>query len=639
MGRLLKYLVFFFLFWFIVFTANRLVFLFSIVFLLNDASEPHILHSLFAGWLLDLSTIGYIALLPVLTATLYFIFRKKWIGSIADFIVFFTIVIYCMICFGELCVYREWRSKLTMQALLHFRHPAEVFQSATTKQIIWFFSLTVIFSFLYIGLFRKKFSLARNEFKSRPSLIKRVITGILFLPVFLYFDVILIRGGWQPIPISESDAYYSQHHELNDVAVNPAWNLVHDMLEYSSVQKENPYLFMKDEEANKEMQQMFGNRGMGSDSTTINILTTGKPNIVFLILESYTAYAIPAFGGDPYALFLDSLARAGICFSNCYAAAYVSDQGIPAILSSYPSAPHTAVINQISKSVNLPCIAKDLKPLGYHSGFLFGGQLNYGNIRSYLFNMNFDRIKEGKEFLSSHPPIPAQSIGKLGIHDRAMAPLAVEEISKAAQPFIYAWFTISSHSPYDIPEPIKPLEKKENDYVNTLVYTDKAIQDFFAAASKQPWYHNTLFVIVADHSHPTHRDYSIEEKEYHHIPLIFFGDVIKPGYRGKKIDDVVSHLDIVPTLLNQIHGKNTTNAGTSNQYTFGKNIFDPQLTHFAYYVYFSGTGFIENDCYISVQKEGRAVIRNTCADSSRTRQLLHKEEAFLQKAFEDYLKR
>src|SRR6187401_2294296 len=104
--------------------------------------------------------------------------------------------------------------------------------------------------------------------------------------------------------------------------------------------------------------------------TTTYILSSAKPNIVFLILEGFTAYAVPNFGGDNYAPFLDSLSRNGVAFTRCYSAAYTSDQGMPAILSAYPSTPKISITNQSSKTKELPCISRDLKKLGYESGYI-----------------------------------------------------------------------------------------------------------------------------------------------------------------------------------------------------------------------------------------------------------------------------
>jgi phosphoglycerol transferase MdoB-like AlkP superfamily enzyme len=622
MKSVVRYIVLFFVYWLIVFTVSRVAFVISIAGRIEGAAAGTILNTFFAGFLLDLSTIAYFASLPIILSIFYFIGRAKWIAWINDMYVLILIVVYCLISFGELCLYTEWKTKLNVQAILHFAHPAEVFQSASFTITVVFFVLVIGFSIIFSVLYNKYFALRRIAFLTSP-LFNRIIWGTLFLVLTLIVNVTAIRGGLKAIPISESDAYFSKYRMLNDAAVNPAWSLGHEIKEYSSHQKGNPYHVMPDVEAEKILKDVFHT---DYDSTQY-ILSTFKPNIVFLILESFTAYSIPAFGGDPYCMFLDSLANKGLAFTNCYSAGYVSDQGIPALLSSYPCTPHTAVINQTTKSINLPCINKDLKKLGYNSGFYFGGQLNYGNIKSYLYNMEFDIVKERKDFSGNVDE------GKLGIHDGSMQKLFLQELNKSKPPFLACWFTLSSHSPYDIPEPIKEvIHHRQNNYVNTMMYTDRALKDFFASAQKEPWFKNTLFVIVADHSHENHRDYDFDDKNFHHIPLILYGEALKPEYKGKKMEHVISQLDIVPSLLQQLNLR-------SDFYPFGKNVFNPATKSFAYYYFFSGTGIITDSCFASFGTEHPGVARTDCKDSLQIAALKKINDAFVQKEFEDYLSR
>lgn len=620
---LLKFFLRYTFFWLVVFFINRIIFLVSVISFLHDVTLTHALGALFYGWNLDLSTIGYLLPLPGLLLTVRYFFPAFRGHKAANAVVYFFIVIHCLVCFGELLLYREWMTKLTMQALLHFKHPAEVFQTAQTHTIVLFFLLSGIFSFAYIFFYRKKVALREETFSWQDQASKNKKAAIITIIMIVPLNFLMIRGGWSAIPISDSDAYYSPNQILNDAAVNPLWSLAHNINEYRTHQEENPYVYMTTSQADSIVKKMFSVEA----DTTVNFLSVKKPNVVFVILEGFTAYALPNFGGDAFAPFLDSLSRNSISLTKCYAAAYASDQGIPAILSAYPSTPKIAITNQSSKTNNLPCISRDLKTLGYQSGFIFGGQLNYGNIKSYLYHTQFDVVRERKDFDESIPD------GHLGIHDRDMAPLAIAEINKAKPPFMYAWFTISSHSPYDIPVPMQHLtDSRENEYVNTLVYTDAAISDFFREAKKQKWYSNTLFVIVSDHSHLNQRDIGIEDKEYHRIVSFFYGYVIKPQFRGRKIETVTSQLDITPTLLKQL-GIQTS------QYAFGKNIMNPFSPSFAYYDYHYGSGLVTDTCFISRKPSENKLFINTCSDTSFGNPLRVLHEAFLQKSFQDYLSR
>ena len=86
------------------------------------------------------------------------------------------------------------------------------------------------------------------------------------------------------------------------------------------------------------------------------------------------------------------------------------DQGISSIFSSFPVFPYVAIINEIDKSRKLPCLNKSLK--NYHSSFFYGGQLTFGNIKSYLISHGFDLVKDQQNYKDLS--------GRIGVHDEHM---------------------------------------------------------------------------------------------------------------------------------------------------------------------------------------------------------------------------
>lgn len=342
---------------------------------------------------------------------------------------------------------------------------------------------------------------------------------------------------------------------------------------------ENPFVVMEKEEMKRTVNSLYA----VPKDTTVHFMTTSRPNIVFIILESWSAQMIKAFGGDNFAPFTDSLCRSGIYFSQFYANSNVSDQGIPAVLSGYPSCTENQIVNIIFKTHKMPAINQELEKIGYETAFYYGSNLSYGNIRLYVEDKKFQKIVDENELGNSG------KLTSLGIHDKDMAKIFLGELNHAKHPFFYAWFTVSSHSPYRIPEPYrKRTESSQNPYINTIIYADEALKLFFQEARKQPWYNNTLFVLVSDHSHATHKPYWPHQKEFHQIPLVFFGNVIKEEFRGKNIDKVFSQTDIVPTLLRQMDLP-------SHRYIFGKNMMNPYTKPFAFYPFSRGCGYITSE--------------------------------------------
>ncbi|MGZ5281811.1 MAG: LTA synthase family protein [Bacteroidia bacterium] len=610
------------LFWCFVFLAGRLTFYASISPLLKSVPEDLVFRSLYQGFRVDLSMIGYLTVIPFLLISVFYFSRKRYALRIAEIVNYTFIAVYTLTLVAEICLYREWKSKLSMQALQHIIHPSEVFKSASYGLTFLFFGLSAVLGIIFTVVYNRRISMQLILPKTGEFTKKRWWEGLLFSAFSIMFSFISIRGGLQPIPIQSCDAAFCTQPIANDAALNPLWQIAFNMVDYQAHSRENRFKDFPQAEADTIVKNLYAAK---SDST-IYILNNQRPNIVFIIMESWSAYVLKSFGGDDFAPFTDSLARQGIRFSNIYPPAYVSDQGIPSILSGFPAVSRISVINQSSKSMKLPCINMDLKKYGYQSGFVFGGDLNYGNIKSYIYNKSFDVVKEERDF-GSH-----LARGKLGIQDGDMQKQFLQFLNSAKPPFVYAWFTLSSHMPDDFPGEKKILtDHKENAYLNSVKYADNAFRQFFIEAKKQPWYKNTLFVLVADHSHASHKDFSVYDPEYHHIPLVFFGEVIKDEWRGKAVDAVFSQMDIPATLLAQMNLKNE-----AKQYTWSKNMFDPEVGHFAYFCSYEGGGMVCDSGSVGYQHTYNELVINRTSSKKASDSITRIAKAFQQAVYEDY---
>lgn len=613
-----KFLLRLLLFWLIVFSVNRLVFIFATLHLVSGIPYSEVFYAIVSGLKLDLATSASYLLLPFLLLFIYSVFSKPVFIRLNHISNYIIIIIYNLISFGEIGLYQEWRTKLNIQALLHFQNPAEVFNSTSWQLILLFVIPLLLFSFVYIKFYNK---VVKPFFKTEQSLNwKRKLKSILLFIPAAGIIFIFMRGGFQAIPISESDATYSRHQPLNDAALNPFRHLIKDYIEYRNNLKENPHTYMELAKAKSIVADLYKT----SIDTTEIFINTGKPNIVFILLESWSANLVKSYGGDAFTPFFDSLSGDGIKFTNFYPAGYVSDQGIPAILSSYPASFKIAVINQFKKIPALPCINIDLEKAGYTSSFVFGGDLNYGNLKTYVYNKGFDFIKEEKDFSAS------LTHGKLGIHDQPMAKEFAQILNTTSQPFMACWFTLSSHSPYDFPN--ENYTDTANDYEQSVHYTDNALRSFFAQAKTQTWFSNTLFVLVADHSHNSRKNFDLVNKEYHRIPMLFYGNVIKPEWCGKAVSDAFCQLDITPTLLKQL-------GLSAENYPWGKNMFNPHSPHFAYYCYYYGAGMVTDSVYVSLHRELNDPIDTKGKTPEEINKLTEQLKAFQQVFYDDFLAR
>ncbi|MCK9219098.1 MAG: LTA synthase family protein [Bacteroidales bacterium] len=530
---------------------------------------------------LDLSTACYIMIFPFILMTIQSLWSPKWLNTINKIYSGVLIIGYSLTVVGEMGIYAEWKTKLTYKVIKYLSHPSEIFNSAETTTFYVLVLLLIVIAFIGIFAYNKLFYVDLVHENRKPWF------SILFFMIVPGFLFIGMRGGVQQIPINQSESYYSNHNILNIAAVNNAFNLYISIFENLQNFNNDPYLFMDKETAAKVMTRIY----YTPKDTSLQILTTSRPNIVLIILESWSADLIEDLGGEPgITPEFKKLEKSGILFDQIYASGSRSEQGMASIFGGFPAHPVSCITVQPDKFVKLPSLVKILKKNGYSSSFYFGGQLIYGNIKSYIYYNGFDKIMEGTNFPSRYQQ------GKLGIHDQYTLDYMVNDLKNMNIPFFSALFTLSTHSPWDQPYP-KPLKwgDNEREYINAALYTDHCLGDFFEKASKQPWFNNTLFILVADHSHNSYKNWHPQSKEYHKIPLLFLGPVIKDEYRGTLCHKMGNQHDVSATLLTQL-------GISSRKFPYSKNLFNPTAPDFAYFSTEDGVGWIRPYGYFSYDK-------------------------------------
>ncbi len=565
---------------------------------------------------LDTAMTCYFMGIPFLLFVMALFSEKKIFLTISRYFSAFLVILVSFLSLCELPIYDEWHTKLnyTAAAVL-FTIPEEVVRTATWGELFLGIIGTMILSIIGIFLFKKIVPIDPQP-KRNPLILNVLFT--LLTPGLLLLG---LRGGYQQIPIQVSDAYYSQHNVLNIACTNSTFNLLSSCLKNKQAGK--PYEFMPKQEANA----VFSALTQASQDSTTHILTTQKPNIVLVILESWSGDLVKSCGGyDSITPNMEKLIQQGVFFSNCYASGYLSDQGMAALFSGFPAQPKTSIIKQPNKYEHLPCINQELQENGYQTSFLFGGQLSYGNIKSYLYFNHFGRILEGKDFESSVPQCA------LGVADEYLYKRQLQELAKEKQPFFAAMFTLSSHSPYDMPmKEVLHWGEKEKPYINSVLYADACLGDFIKKAKQESWYNNTLFIFVSDHSHHSPKNWAAIQPEYRKIPFLLYGEVIKPEYRGKNYPFVVSQLDFSATLLGQL-------GITSSRFPYSKNIFNPSSPRYAFYSFDEGFCMIKPEGRLCWHVKDQHIDFEKVDKPEDKAKMVKEGQAFLQKVMEDYFR-
>ncbi len=603
-----------YLFWLLVFYTGKLIFIFSTLIFVTKVSVTDIFQILYHGFWLDLSTAGYFVALNTIFLFLFNISKKRFFIQIHHIVNILLLAAYFLVVTAEPVIYREWQTKINYKALTYLKNPSEIFLTADTAYIFFGLIITGVLTWLFHNLSKKLVITQTKEPFFASFLLFIFISGL---------NILVIRGGVKAIPINLSDAHFSNDFSKNDAAVNSVWNLIHSIVQNNKYLDKNPYQFMPLSEAKDIVKKLHSTE----KDTTITVISrkTNKPNVVLIILESWTADAVKELGGyDNITPNFSKLCKEGLLFTQCYASGFRSDMGMAAILSGYPAQPTTTITEQPEKVKKLPVISHVFKNKGYKTAFIFGGQLIYGNIKSLILHGQYDKIIEGKDFPDTLPA------SKLAVHDEFVFQRAIDEINKEKEPFFYTIFTASSHSPYDVPVKPELHFKKENGYMQSVWYADYSIGKFMAKAKKQSWFNHTLFIFIADHSHPSPRQWEYHSKENKHIPLLWYGNLLSDSIRGKTYNNIVSQVDLAASLFSQLEFP-------SSQFNWSKNIWNPHTKNFAYYICGDGFGWVCPYGDYSYRYDLKRFIHQNFENDSLKEIAIKEGEAYLQVLFEDYL--
>jgi phosphoglycerol transferase MdoB-like AlkP superfamily enzyme len=605
-----------FIFWLLFFAVNRVIFLlyYRHLLLVSGAGNAEIMASFRHALRLDVSTACYILLLPFFLLSLRIFLNSRWIDWANKIYTAFIILAYNLITTAELGIYGEWKTKLPYKALHYLTNPGEVYGSASTLEFIVLllvFLLISCLSFLfYIRFIYRKPLVGKKYFPA-------AFAFYVLMPALLFLG---IRGGIQAIPITQSQSYYSQHHILNHAAVNSGYQFAFSTLENYRFMHRNPYDFYDDDVARAIVRDI----NYTVKDTTINILRISRPNIVIILLESWSADLVHSLNGEAgITPEFEKLIGQGILFDSFYASGNRSEQAMSSIFGGFPATPITAITHNLDKVTKLPSMIELLKDAGYYTSFYFGGHLMYGGIKSYLRIAGFEKMMEIYDYPRSIPR------GKLGIHDEYILNHHLGEMENMPQPFLSVVFTLSSHSPYDQPmENVLDWGGSENNYINSAYYSDRSLGEYFEKASQAAWYDSTLFIILADHSHNSYRHWPVHSPNYRHIPLLLYGNAIRPEFRGSRVSRLSSQPDIPLTLLKQLDID-------TELFTWSRDLFNPYSPEFVFYETNNGLGWIRPYGYFVWDKSIGFI--NLEAPENRKDSLVREGKAYLQVLFRDFI--
>ena len=417
-----------------------------------------------------------------------------------------TFLIFLIFWYIDFTLFREWQSIFNYRAAKYLYQPFKIIKNISSSEIGIGILLVVGFwimtKFVYNKLLQYK---STTSFKWKYLFFQIVLIPIVFFA---------LRGGFSVVPKTQSHAFHSTHRVYNLASINSTWNFFTILINFSPYINGNPYKKFDEKDVNQYINQLFSDDTNLTDTNSICKLQ--NPNIVLITLEGVGVAAMQATLNQQKAMpFLDSLSKEGIYFSNFYATGFRTEQGLASLLSGALSLPFNNLTDDVNALKNMPSIIQTFRNKSYQTNFLFGGDIEFMNVKAYLKSIGFQSIKDVNAFNKT------DRFQKLGVPDAILFNKAVSEISTQKAPFFYQILTQSTHTPFDIPGQ-QPSSDEAQNYLKAAKYLDNSLDQFFKKMSKLPCYKNTIFIITSDHAHHYPQDISIASSTRFHIPLIIF---------------------------------------------------------------------------------------------------------------------
>lgn len=606
-----KYFFLTYVFFVLIFIIQKPLFMLYHLPLFKEATWKDWFLVPYHGLPLDFSLAGYLTLIPGLLLICTIWSRKRLWRRLAKAYFAIIAIVLSAVFVIDLGLYRYWGFRLDSTPLFYFcSSPGDALASASAWELIGGIVALLLMAVLLYALF---YLMLRNDVLEKKLLpLNRPFFTLLF--VLLWAALFIpIRGGFKVSTMNIGKVYFSENMRLNHAATNPLFSLLVSLIKQENFKQQ--YRFMKDDEANKLVAQMYDQDVVHRSYQAPQqwILTTARPNILFVVMESFSSKLMASLGGERnVAVNLDRLSAEGLLFRHFYATSFRTDRGLVSILSGFPSLPTNSIMKMPKVSQSLPSIAASLRKVGYTADYYYGGDADFTNMRSYLKGTGFETIVCDEDF-----PV-SDRLSKWGVPDHLLLEKVLSNLrqNKRQKPWLKVVQTLSSHEPFDV-----PYHRLNDKILNAFAYTDSCVGHFVDELKKLPLWKNTLVVLVPDHLGCYPQDIDNLSVERYQIPLIFLGGALKgPG----TVDIHGSQTDIAATLLGQM-------GIAHHEFTYSKDMFNPSSPHFAFFTFPDAFGLVDEDNQVVFNNESKKVVLDR---GKRPGKNLKRGQAYLQKIYD-----
>ena len=529
-----------------VFFVGRLFFYLLNMERFDDISFYESILTFIYGLRMDTIVVSMILAIPSLAFCLLPKIFSKFISKLLNVYILSFLILAVFIECASFPFFAQYDLRPNYLFIEYLEYPQEVSSLLFKDYKLQFIAAFLIISLVVTLYIKSKFINFENVFQQ--SYLSRIL---MLLPILLVL-FIGIRSSLGHRPVNISDALYSTNRVINEITKNSLHSLGYAY--YSNKKTENniaKYGKIDIKEAYKLVSSAIGVEYKDEKrpfyrEVKSKLDSKKQKNLVIFIQESMGAQFTGFIGNNTLTPNLDKLAKDYISFTNLYSNGTRSVRGLAALTSGTLPIHGVEVIKRNRSQQDYFTIASLLKPYGYKSSFIYGGEARFDNMKSWYLGNGFDEVIEQKDYEN---PIFTST---WGVSDEDLVIKANEKFKSHyanKENFVSVMFSSSNHMPFELPEGKIEFEKNipKASVENAIKYADFAIGKFFELAKKEAYFKNTVFVVISDHNVRVYGD-QIVPIDMFQIPAVIISDNIPPQIFSR----LTSQSDVLATALDLI---------------------------------------------------------------------------------------
>ena len=370
---------------------------------------------------------------------------------------------------------------------------------------------------------------------------------------------------------------------VNELQANGLYKF-YDAFVKNSLDYEQFYITRPEADAEAFVHEVYGSTGDNLRTVQSGEGAEIRRNIVLVTIESMSASYMERFGNtESITPVLDSLYRLGMAFDRVYATGNRTVRGLEAVTLSLPPCPGQSIIKR-PNNAGMHSTGALLREKGYNVTYFYGGNSYFDNMETFFSGNGYDIVDQ-----KSYKPEEITFANIWGVCDEDAYRKVIRTLNEQSgegKPFFAHVMTVSNHRPFTYPAGKIRIPNDSKTRAGGVLYTDYALGQFLAEASKQPWFDNTIFLITADHCASSAGRTEIPLHKYHIPALIFAPGFVAPH----EVGGIVSQIDLMPTLLSLLNMD-------YDSHFYGRSIFDPGYINRAFIATYQDLGYLEGDTF------------------------------------------